>query len=87
MPCSSKILGIQVNAMKMPETNLAGPPQIYNTLKQITRKAGLEPEPHFTDPSKQPPKPPQPKPEEQKADGRNADGAAEGAAGCADEAG
>jgi hypothetical protein len=63
----NNILGIQVNAMKLPETNLVGPPQIYNTLKQLTRKAGLNHEAHFTDPSRMPPKPPQPKPEEQKA--------------------
>jgi hypothetical protein len=63
-----EIMGIQVNAMKMPETGLAGPPQLYNTLKQLTRKAGFpSPEPYFTDPTQQPPKPPTPKPEEQKA--------------------
>jgi hypothetical protein len=63
----NNLLSIQVNAMKMPETSLAGPPQIYNTLKQMTRKAGLDHEAHFTDPSRMPPKPPTPKPEEQKA--------------------
>ena len=63
-----KILGIQVNAMKMPESNLAGPEQIYNTVEQMTRKAGFKSvDPFFTDPAKQPPKPPTPKPEEQKA--------------------
>jgi len=62
-----ELMGIQVNAMKMPETNLAGPPQIYNTVKQMIRKAGFNsPDPFITDPTKMPPKPPQPKPEEQK---------------------
>ena len=63
----SRILEIQVNAMKMPETGLAGPEQIYSTVSQLTRKAGFKsPDPFFKDPSKQPPQPPKPNPEEQK---------------------
>ena len=62
-----EIMGIQVNALKMPETGLAKPINIYNTLKQLTRKAGLNSvEPYFTDPTKQPPVPPKPPPEMQK---------------------
>ena len=63
-----EIMQIQGNAMTSPKmTGLAGPQQVYNTVKQLTRKAGLNsPDPYFTDPSKTPPQPPEPSPEEKK---------------------
>jgi len=64
-----EIMQIQGNAMMSPKMGmLAGPQQIYNTVKQMTRKAGLNSsDPYFNDPSKTPPQPPEPSPEEKKA--------------------
>jgi hypothetical protein len=64
-----EIMQIQGNAITSPKmSGLAGPQQVYNTVKQMTRKAGLNsPDPFFTDPSKTPQPPPEPSPEEKKA--------------------
>jgi hypothetical protein len=63
-----EIMQIQGNAMMSPKMGmLAGPQQIYNTVKQMTRKAGLNSsDPYFNDPSRTPPQPPEPSPEEKK---------------------
>jgi hypothetical protein len=62
-----EIMQIQGNAIQTPKMKLAGPPNVYNTLKQLVRKAGLNSiEPYFTDPSRMPDPPPEPSPEEKK---------------------
>jgi hypothetical protein len=64
-----EIMQIQGNAMTSPKMGmLAGPQQIYNTVKQMTRKAELNSsDPYFNNPSKTPPQPPEPSPDEKKA--------------------
>lgn len=62
-----EIMQIQGNAIQTPKMKLAKPDNVYNTLKQIVRKAGLNSvEPYFTDPSRTPDPPPEPSPEEKK---------------------
>jgi hypothetical protein len=62
-----EIMQIQGNAIQTPKMKLANPTNVYNTLKQLVRKAGLNSiEPYFTDPAQTPEPPPEPSPDEKK---------------------